>query len=186
VTSELILPVIIDCPAERQTNGRVLQRGAVKMQVEAGGLGKQFAQLFAGANARVELTDDFLTAAWRKLCVNSAGAISALVAKPSGVLRDEALGKVALQIVAECVAVGRAEGAELEDDIGLQVLEGYRAQPPDSINSMLADRLARRPMEIDARNGVIVRKGERHRISTPSNRMAVAILQPLSGGSILS
>jgi 2-dehydropantoate 2-reductase len=48
---------------------------------------------------------EYLTADWRKLCVNSAGAISALVAKPSGVLQqDEALGKVALEIVAECVA----------------------------------------------------------------------------------
>ena len=58
--------------------------------------------------------------------------------KPAGVLMDDALGKVALEIVAECVAVGRAEGARLEDGIGRQVLEGYRAQPRDSINSMLA------------------------------------------------
>jgi 2-dehydropantoate 2-reductase len=161
VSPELILPVIIDCPAERHSDGTVLQRGAVKMQVEAGELGKEFAQLFAGANATIEFTDDFITAAWRKLCVNSAGAISALVAKPSGVLgEDEALAKVALEIVAECASVGRAEGAQLAEDIGLRVLEGYWAQPPDSINSMLADRLAGRPMEIDARNGVIVRKGE--------------------------
>jgi len=182
VSSELILPVIIDCPAERQSDGRVLQRGAVKMQVEAGRLGEEFAQLFAGADATVELTEDFTTAAWRKLCINSAGAISALVAKPAGVLQDEALSRVALDIVAECAAVGRAEGARLDDDIGIQVLEGYRRQPPDSINSMLADRLAGRPMEIDARNGVIVRKGERHHIRTPSNRMAVALLQTLQGG----
>jgi len=187
VSTELILPVVIDCPAERQSDGRVLQRGAVRMQVEAGGLGKEFSQLFAGANATIELTDDFITAAWRKLCMNSAGVISALVAKPSGVLQeDEALGKVALEIVAECAAVGRVGGARLEDDIGLRVLEGYRAQPPDSINSMLADRLAGRPMEIDARNGVIVRKGEKHGIRTPSNRMAVALLHGLRGGSLLN
>jgi 2-dehydropantoate 2-reductase len=58
-------------------------------------------------------------------------------------------------------------------------LEGYRAQPPDSINSMLADRMAARPMEIDARNGVIVRKGEKHGVITPLNRMAVALLEAL-------
>jgi 2-dehydropantoate 2-reductase len=32
-------------------------------------------------------------------------------------------------------------------------------------------------MEIDARNDVIVRPGERHGIPTPLNRMAVAILE---------
>lgn len=181
VSAERILPVVIDCPAERQADDRVVQRGGVRMQVEAGKLGEDFAKLFAGANAKVELTDDFITAAWRKLCMNAAGAISALVAKPSGVLQDEALGKVALDIVAECVAVGRAEGAQLADDVGQQVLAGYRAQPPDSINSLLADRLAGRSMEIDARNGVIVRKGEKHGIKTPSNQMTVALLQALRG-----
>jgi 2-dehydropantoate 2-reductase len=42
---------------------------------------------------------------------------------------------------------------------------------------MLADRMAGRTMEIDARNGVIVRKGEKHGIPTPLNRMVVALLQ---------
>jgi len=47
------------------------------------------------------------------------------------------------------------------------------------VNSMLADRMAGRPMEIDARNGVIVRRGGKHGINTPLNRMLVALLQTL-------
>jgi 2-dehydropantoate 2-reductase len=179
MNKDLILPVIIDCPVERQADGSVHQRGAARMQVEAGRQGREFAELLAGSSAQVELTEDFLSAAWRKLCINSAGAISALTMKPAGVLRGEALGNLALGIVAECVAVGRAEGARLDDGTAQRVLEGYRAQPPDSVNSMLADRMAGRPMEIDARNGVIVRKGELHGISTPLNRMAAALLQAL-------
>jgi 2-dehydropantoate 2-reductase len=173
---EQIVPVIIDCPAERRSDRSVAQRGVARMTVMDGPVGLDFAALFAGSPAAVECTADFLTAAWRKLCINSAGAISALVAKPAGVMRDEELGKLALDIVAECVAVGRAEGANLDGEIGQRVLDGYRAGPPDSINSMLADRLAGRPMEIDARNGVIVRLGERHGIATPLNRMAAALL----------
>jgi 2-dehydropantoate 2-reductase len=168
-----IVPVIIDCPAERRADGSVAQRGVAKMRVEPG---SGFEELFAGTKAAVELTDDFLTAAWQKLCINSAGALSALTMKPAGVFRDEAIGRVALGIVAECVAVGRAEGARLEDGVGKRVLAGYRAGPVDSINSMLADRMAGRPMEVDARNGVIVRKGQRHGIATPLNHMAVALL----------
>ena len=187
VRQEWIVPVVVDCPVERQKDGTVVQRGAMQMKVEENRLGKEFARLFAGTQAQIERTDDFLTAAWRKLCVNAAGVIPALMMQPAGVLRDEALGKVALDIVAECVAVGRAEGARLEDSMGQQVLDGYRAQPPDSVNSILADRMAGRPMEIDARNGVVVRKGQKHGIQTPANRMAVAILQtfqshPLSPG----
>jgi 2-dehydropantoate 2-reductase len=179
LNAEQILPVIIDCPVERQQDGTVFQRGAARMQVEAGRLGCEFAGLLAGSSAQIEQTEDFLTAAWRKLCINSAGALSALTMKPAGVLRGEALGDMAREIVAECVAVGRAEGARLDDGTAQRVLEGYRAQPPDSINSMLADRMAARPMEIDARNGVIVRKGEKHGVITPLNRMAVALLEAL-------
>lgn len=172
----MILPVVVDCPAERQAHGHILQRGPAKMLVDNSRLGSGFAELFRGSKAEVHLTDDFLTAAWQKLCMNSAGAVSALLMKPAGVLRDEALGQVVLGIVAECVAVGKAEGARLDDGIGQQILERYRSQPQDSINSILADRLAGRPMEIDARNGVIVRKGEQHGIKTPLNKMVVALL----------
>lgn len=182
VDPEKIIPVIVDCPAERQENGRVIQRGPALMQVENNHTGLEFAELFGGSKATVMCTDDFLTAAWQKLCLNTAGAISALLMKPAGVLQDELLGQAALEIVAECVAVGRAEGARLEDGIGQQVLERYRAMPPDSINSMLADRMAGRRMEYDARNGVIVRKGGQHGILTPVNKLVVALLQALAAG----
>jgi ketopantoate reductase len=42
---------------------------------------------------------------------------------------------------------------------------------------MLADRRAGRPMEIDARNGVIVRYGREHGIPTPMNALMVAMLE---------
>jgi 2-dehydropantoate 2-reductase len=175
-----VLPVVIDVPAERRPDGSVLQRAKTVMRVEDTGPGQDFADLFRDGPATVELTDDFLSAAWRKLCLNAAGVISALTGKPAGVLRDEALGELALGIIAECVAVGRAEGARIEEGIGERVLAGYRSGPPDSVNSLLADRLAGRPTEIDARNGVIVRLGEVHGIPTPLNRMAAALLAQMA------
>ena len=102
--------------------------------------------------------------------------LPALLLQPSGVLRGQAIGEVALQIVRECIAVGRAEGARLDDELAGTVLQRYRAAPTDSINSLHADRMAGRPMELDARNGVIVRLGQKHGIPTPANRMAVALL----------
>jgi len=176
VDQERMLPVIIDCQVERRPDGRVAQRSGARMVVETGAAGSAFAQLFTGSKADVQQTGDFLTAAWRKLVFNSAGAVCALTGEPAGVLHDAALGALAAGISAECAAVARAEGAQLEEDIAQRVLEGYRAQPADSVNSLLADRLAGRPMEIDARNGVIVRLGDRHGIATPLNRMAVALL----------
>lgn len=171
-----LLPVVIDCPAERLSDGKVRMRGAARMCVEDTPLGRGFGGLFAGGPANIEQVADFTTVAWRKLCVNSVGALNALTCKPAGLLREEAVGRLAVVIVGECVAVGRAEGAQLSESLGEEILARYRAGPPDAVNSMLADRLAGRRMETDARNGAIVRKGEKHGIPTPLNRMVVVLL----------
>jgi 2-dehydropantoate 2-reductase len=172
-----LLPVVIDVPTERRADGSVHVRGNTLMKVERTPQGSEFADLFAGTTATLMLIDDFTSAAWWKLCINSVGALNAIALKPAGLLTDEAIARVAMEMVAECVAVGRAEGATLDDSLPEQVVKQYRAQPADSVNSLLADRLAGRPMEIDARNGAIVRKGEKHGIATPLNRMAVALLE---------
>ena len=77
-------------------------------------------------------------------------------------------------IVRECLAVGRAEGARLDDAIVEQVVEGARKAPPDSLNSLIADRMAGRPMEIDARNGAVVRFGRKHGIPTLFDMLGAA------------
>jgi len=171
-----ILPVMVDCPAERSAPDRIVQRGPGKMAVPAGPDGARFVALFTGTALAVTETADFKSAVWRKLCFNSAGVINALLLKPTGVFRDEAVGRLARELVRECVAVGRAEGAVLEDALPETVLEGCRLAPPDSVNSLHADRAAGRPMEIDARNGAIVRFGRKHGIPTPWNEAAAILL----------
>jgi 2-dehydropantoate 2-reductase len=177
LSANRLLPVVIDCPVERQSDGSVRVRGATLMKVEDGQLARDFAALFTGTAAKTMLVEDFTTAAWGKLCINSVGAVNALTLKPASVLWSDAMSRIAQEMVAECVAVGSAEGAHLDDSMPQEVMAMYRAQPADSVNSLLADRIAGRRMEIDARNGAIVRKGEKHGIATPLNRMAVALLQ---------
>jgi 2-dehydropantoate 2-reductase len=177
VPPEQIVPVIVDCPAERSSDGFVRQRGRALMTVEAGERGAAFAALFHGTEVEVKLSEDLLSVAWRKLCLNAAGVISAILLQPAGVMRDDALQKAAAEIVRECIAVGRANGARLDDTIVDQVIEAYCRAPPDAINSLHADCQARRPTELDARNGVIVRLGRKHGIATPCNELAVALVQ---------
>lgn len=179
VPMEKILPVMVDCPAERQAPDRVRQRGLMHLKVPDTAIGRDFVNLFVGTATDASVVPDFLSVVWRKLCFNSAGALSALVLQPAGVVRGEAMGEVALQMIRECAAVARAEGARLEDNVADLVLEAQRAAPADSINSMLADRQAGRPVEIDARNGVIVRLGKKHGVATPANSMAVALMEAM-------
>jgi 2-dehydropantoate 2-reductase len=175
VPRDSIVPAVIDCPAERTAPGRMRQRGSSWIVVPDSAQGSAFVPLFARTNFDVS-TGDFATRAWGKLCINAPGAISAILLKPSGIIRQDAIADLTRGMVHECLAVGRAEGAALDDGIVERVVEGVRRAPADSINSLLADRLAGRPMEIDARNGAVVRFGRKHGIPTPLNEMAVALL----------
>lgn len=171
-----LIPAVVDIPAERSAPGRVLQRLNGWIKVPAGDAGEAFAALFAHTPIDLLVVEDFTTEAWKKLALNCAGAVNALVLKTAIVAHDEGAADVMRTLVRECVAVGRAEGADLSDDLADQVVAGYRRQVPESMNSLHADRAAGRPMELDARNGVIVRKGAAHGIATPANAMIVALL----------
>lgn len=172
-----IVPVIVDIPAERRAPGQVVQRRTGSLTVPDDPAGRAFAALFAHSPIDTILTDDWLSAAWRKLAVNCAGAVNALTLQPAGIAHDDEAADLMRALIRECVAVGRAEGATLPDDLPEQVVEGYRNGPADSINSIHADRLAARPTEADARNGVIARLGAKHGIPAPLNRMADVVLR---------
>jgi 2-dehydropantoate 2-reductase len=175
VGAEYLVPAVIDCPAERTAPGRMRQRGASWIVVPDSVNGRAFLPLFAKTNFDVQ-TGDFTTRAWAKLCINAPGAISAILLKPTGVIQIDPIPELTRGMVRECLAVGRAEGAKLDDGIVEAVVAGARSAPADSLNSLLADRMAGRPMEIDARNGAVVRIGKKHGIPTPLNEMAVALL----------
>lgn len=180
-----IVPVIVDIPAERAAPGRYIQHRKGLLTVADSEDGRAFAALF-GSVARGELslcvTTDFTTVAWKKLCVNAPGAVSTwLLGTPD--MTEESHASLVRGVLEETVAVGRAEGAVLDDAVIDEVLDGFRNARPGGMNSMHADRAAGRPMELDARNGVIVRLGEVHGIPTPTNRWIVEQLVPEANGS---
>jgi 2-dehydropantoate 2-reductase len=179
LSHDRLLPVMVDIPSERAAPGLIRQRGPGRLVAPDDAAGRAFVILFASTPLDAAVTPDFLSTVWRKLCVNSVGILNALLLQPAGVFRRDAVAEAARGIVRECIAVGRAEGAVLDDVIPDTVLQGYRNAPPDSVNSIHADRAAGRPMEIDARNGVIVRLGRKHGIPTPCNQMAVALLETM-------
>ena len=176
VPPDRLLPVMVDIPAERDAPGRIRQRRRGTMEVPKGPAGRAFAVLFDRAEIDVSESPDFVTAIWRKLCVNCAGAVSVLTNEPGGVARHESAAAVMRALISECIAVGRAEGADLDDSLMDSIVQGYRDAPGDSINSMLADRRASRPMEWDARNGVVGRLGKAHGIATPVSDTIAGLL----------
>ncbi|CAN5387632.1 2-dehydropantoate 2-reductase [soil metagenome] len=180
VDAERILPVVVDIPAERTAPGRIQHRRAGNVTVPAGEAGEAFVALFAESVIEAATTDDFLTVAWTKLALNCAGAVNALTGQPGGVVRADGVADMIRAMVRECVLVGRAVGADLGDHLPDWVVERAMTSPADSVNSLLGDRLAGRPMEWDARNGVIVRLGRAHGIETPVNGLCATLMAAMA------
>ena len=177
-----LVPAIVDIPAERTAPGQVTQRRMGTIRVPDDTAGAAFVRLFANTPIDVAVTDRFAETAWRKLAINCAGAVNALALRPAVIALDDDVAEVMRGLVRECIAVARAEGVDLPDELADQVVEHYRKADPGSLNSLHADRMAGRPMEWDARNGVIVRRGEAYRVATPLNRMAAALLRVAQEG----
>ncbi|NML05627.1 2-dehydropantoate 2-reductase [Sphingomonas sp. G-3-2-10] len=170
------VPVIIDLPVERTAPGRIVQRRNGTISVPEGANGEAFVALFAETIVAAATTPDFVTAAWKKLAINCSGIVSALTRRPAEVANDPHAAEVMRGLVRECIAVGRAEGATLSDRLADLVVEWTTRAHPQSVNSLHADFVAKRQTEVDARNLVIVRLGEKHGIPAPLNRAMAALL----------
>jgi 2-dehydropantoate 2-reductase len=79
--------------------------------------------------------------------------------------------------------VARAEDVELTDRDADDVIAWIEALPKDAGSSILADRLAGRALEWEARNDVIGRLGRRHGVPTPVSDTVSALLHAASEGA---
>jgi 2-dehydropantoate 2-reductase len=183
VNGATVVPVIVYYNGERIADDHVrLRQGAGQdLLVADNETGQAFAQLFEGTPLRVNLSDDFTTAAWRKLLINIiASPITALTLQRQAVLRRPDVKSLCLELLAEAIAVARAEGAKLRSDEADAALATLFTFPPEAGTSMYFDRLAGRPLEYAALNGAIVTAGEHHGIPTPVNRALLALLHAIS------
>jgi 2-dehydropantoate 2-reductase len=177
VDPSCIVPVVVACPATAISPGRVVQRRPARLIVPRDAGGSDLAALFGGTPIEVERSDDWRTAAWRKLCSNvTGGALAALAGVPLSEIRHPRLAALAAALAHECARVGRAEGADVPAAFADEVAAQAAAAPPGGSPSTLTDRRNRRPLEVDARNGAVVRFAARHGIAVPANARAAALM----------
>ena len=178
VPEDRIVPVVVGIPANRSSPGRVTQHAYGTMFVPAGRKGDDYVALFAQSRIAAATDPDFISRLWAKLCLNAAGAVPTLTLTATGAAWSDGLERLLRGIVEEAAAVARAEGASIPQSVVETVIENARKRP-GGVNSMHADRLAGRPMEIEERNGVIVRLGRKHGIPTPVSDVIVELLRAI-------
>jgi len=178
-----VIPIIVYYNGERLAPDRVRFRRAGEHDLVASDNadGRAFAELLAGTGMRILLSEDFHTLAWRKLLVNAvANPITALTQQRQAVLRRPDVKDLCLAVLAEAKTVADADDAHLRTDEPAQIMATLMTYPPDAGTSMYFDRMAGRPLEIEALTGAIVAAAERHHIATPLNRALLTLLRPVS------
>ncbi|MBK1784320.1 2-dehydropantoate 2-reductase [Prauserella cavernicola] len=177
-----VVPALVYINAERTAPGHArIRRTERDLVLPADEPGTAAARLFERAGLAVDLRPDFRTAAWHKLLTNvAANPLTALTGRRVEVLTEPAVAELALRMLREAVAVGRAEGAELTDDDAIGSLAWLQALAPGSTSSMLQDREAGRTLEYEGLTGTLVRLGERHGIDVEANRAVYALLSAIS------
>jgi 2-dehydropantoate 2-reductase len=177
------VPVVVNYNGEKLAADRIRLRHVADydLTVADDADGRAFVGLLAGTPLRVLASADFTTAAWRKLLINVvANPITALTLQRQAVFRRDDVHALCLAVLDEAVAVARADGARLADDEAARTMATLLTYGPELGTSMYFDRLAGRPLEIEALTGAIVSAGERHNIATPLNRAMLTLLRAVN------
>lgn len=163
-------------------------RGDLVLGEVAGGAGsdpgraERVAAWFERAGVPCPVSADVRAALWTKLAMNCVyNAISGLARARYGRILGEPLARETMRdLVAECVAVARADGVDLGDEAALfasavRLGEAMSGQ----FSSTAQDLMAGKPTEIDALNGHVVRRGAALGVPAPVNRTMVALVRLL-------
>jgi len=178
----LVLPAVVWFPAQKRSDGAVWLRAKPRLTVPEGEAGRRVAEALRGSRCAVETSRDFALLAWRKLVQNAVAGLMALAGRRSGMFRRDDVARLALAYAQECVAVARAEGALLGEEVPQEILATFQASPEDLGTSILTDRESGRPLEWQIRNGVISRLGRTYGIPTPISDVIAALLAAASDG----
>ncbi len=177
-----VVPSVVWISAERQPEGWVRLRTAARLVLPDDDAGRRLAGQLRVPGLTVENDPDYVSAAWHKLLFNAVAGLMVLTGRRSGMFRRDDIAELTHRYGAECLAVARAEGAVLDDDVPEQLGRMFASLPEDLTTSILTDREARVPLEWDIRNGVILRKARAHGLPAPISEVLVPLLAAASDG----
>lgn len=182
VNGATVLPSVVWFPAQREPDASVWLRANPRLTLPDLPQAQLIVQALRHSRCAVDLEVDFRSVAWRKLLQNAVAGLMVLANRRAGMFQREDITALALAYLRECLAVARAEGANLSDSVPHEIIAGFHRAPADLGTSILADRQANRPLEWDIRNGVIQRRGQAHGIATPISDVVVPLLAAGSDG----
>lgn len=134
---------------------------------------RELCGLLQGCGIPTELPEDILRENWIKWAVLvSNGQSNAYFHAPLGAIRDDpARMQFVLALLGEVVAVAKAEGVKLPEDMQDQLLATMSSLPYESISSLSRDiDTPGKPTELALFAGALCELADAHGIDAPANR----------------
>jgi 2-dehydropantoate 2-reductase len=177
-----VAAAVVYVATEMAGPGHVRHHGRGELVIEPSGSSDAAAQALIAAGVPTEISGNVRGELWAKLILNCAyNAVSAITQLPYGkTVAGEGVQDVMKDVVAECLAVAKADGVQVAGDVDAAIRKIADTMPAQF--SSTAQDLARgKRSEIDYLNGLIVRRGEALGIATPANRVLWALVKLLEG-----
>ncbi|AVQ83256.1 MULTISPECIES: ketopantoate reductase family protein [unclassified Variovorax] len=162
--------------------GHVKHNGRGELVIAPSRRSEEVARHLAAAGVPTQISGNVRGSLWAKLILNCAyNALSAITQLPYGVLvQGTGVSDVIRDVVAECLAVAKAEGVEVPGDTDA-ALRGIAQTMPAQYSSTAQDLARGKLSEIDHLNGLVVRRGEALGVPTPANRVLFVLVKLLEG-----
>lgn len=184
VLGQPVIPVVVYVATSMGGAGHVKHHGRGELVIGPSAQSQVVADTLRPAGIPVEISDNADGALWSKMILNCAyNALSAITQLPYGQLvQGDGVWDVMRNAVDECLAVAKADGVEVPDDVWGAV-EKIAATMPAQFSSTAQDLARGKTSEIDYLNGYIVRKGAEFGIATPTNLTLHALTKLQEGKS---
>jgi 2-dehydropantoate 2-reductase len=138
------------------------------------------AELFNAAGLDARVSDSIVTDVWRKLIFNCViNPITSITGTDVGGIADSGLDPLKRLVIAECIAVARADGVTLDGNFMDALVERFGHSR--NIASMRQDLLKGKPTEIEHMNGAVAALGRARGIPCPVNAALTAIIKAMEG-----
>lgn len=161
-----------DFPADMAEPGVISSNSQGKVRL--GSMGKkspadEVAQLLNSARLPAAVDDDIRVPVWEKVAFNAAlNTLSTVTGMTVGQIGgDPHARSIVSSVLDECVAVAQHQGINLSRQRIEDSLANAFAHHTHHKTSMLLDREAGRPTEVDTIGGAVVRLGREHGIEAP-------------------
>ncbi len=179
-----VAAAVVYVATEMAGPGRVRHHGRGDLVMEPAPTGEAVAQAMRAAGVPTEISGNVRGALWSKLILNCAyNAVSAITQLPYGqTVAGDGVPDLMRDVVAECLAVAKAEGVQVAGDVQAAV-DQLAGSMPSQLSSTAQDLARGRRSEIDYLNGLIVRRGEALGVATPANRVLWALVKLLESKS---